>query len=210
MGDIIKVIVTGGGAPGVAGTISALRINPDGVVFEVITTDTRDDVVGKYLSDKFYEVPPPEDDTYIPMLQEIARKERVNVIIPQTTREIGVLSENKEKFINLGIAVIVSSAKSIRVANDKFLLLEKAKQIGTPYPDYYLANSRDSLIWAVESLGYPGKKVIVKPRTSNGMRGLRILTEEPWNVQKFLNEETKRSGNKFEYAFGHITHRALA
>jgi len=56
-----------------------------------------------------------------------------------------------------------------------------------PYPAFYLSDSKDSLIKAVKLLGYPERKVVVKPRVSNGMRGLRILTKEPWDVQRFLN-----------------------
>lgn len=187
MGNVITVLVTGGGAPGIAGTIYAVRNNPDGIDFRIITTDIKDDVVGRYLADKFYKVPPPENEEFIPRLKEIARKEKVKVIIPQTTREIAKLSRNIGEFANLGIIVIVSPSESIRIANDKFLLLEKAKQIGVPCPTYYLTDSKDSLIKAVKLLGYPERKVVIKPRVSNGMRGLRILTKEPWDVQRFLN-----------------------
>ena len=189
MGDIVTVIITGGGAPGIAGTVYALRNNPDGVSFKIITTDINDDVVGKYLADKFYKVSPPESQEYIPMLQEIVRREEVKVIIPQTTREIMFLSKNMEKFADLDVTITVSPFESIRIANDKLLLLEKAKEIGVPYPTYHLTDSEASLIEAVKLLGYPEKKIVVKPRTSNGMRGLRIITEEPWNVQKFLREK---------------------
>ena len=54
MGDMIPVIVTGGGAPGISGTVYALRNNPDGMEFKIISTDIRDDVPGQYLSDSFY------------------------------------------------------------------------------------------------------------------------------------------------------------
>jgi len=189
MGNIGTVIITGGGAPGIAGTIYALRNNPEGFSFKIITTDINDDVIGKYLADKFYKVSSPESQEYIPMLQEIVRKEEVKVIIPQTTREIIVLSKYMEKFAGLDVTITVSPIGSIRIANDKFLLLEKAKKIGVPYPIYYLTDSEASLIEAVKSLGYPEKKIVVKPRTSNGMRGLRIITKKPWNVQKFLREK---------------------
>jgi len=189
MGNIVTVIITGGGAPGIAGTIYALRNNPENVSFRIITTDINDDVVGTYLSDKFYKVPRPESEEYIPILQEIVRREKVKVIIPQTTREIIVLSKNMEKFANLGVSITVSSYESIKIANDKFLFLEKAKETGVPYPTYYLTDSEDSLIEAANSLGYPEKKIVVKPRISNGMRGLRILSEELWNVERLLSEK---------------------
>ncbi|MBV9267045.1 MAG: ATP-grasp domain-containing protein, partial [Acidobacteriaceae bacterium] len=35
----------------------------------------------------------------------------------------------------------------------------------------------------------PGKPVVVKPPFSNGMRGVRVLKEDAWNVQRFLSEK---------------------
>lgn len=189
MGYIITVLVTGAGAPGIAGTIYALRTNPDGIGFRIITTDINDDVVGEYLADKFYRVPPPESEEYIPVVQEIVRKEEVKVIIPQTTRETIVLSKNMGRLADVGVRITVSSFESTKIANDKFLLLEKAKEIGVPCPTYYLTDSEGSLIEAVKSLGYPKKKVVIRPRVSSGMRGLRVLIEEAWDVQRFLGEK---------------------
>jgi carbamoyl-phosphate synthase large subunit len=189
MDNKITVIVTGGGAPGAAGTIFALRNNPDNAQFRIITTDINDGVVGKYLADGFYKLPPPENENYIPSLQSLVRRENARAIIPQTTREIEVLSANADKFADYGVAVVVSSASSIAVANDKYLLLEKAQQIAVPCPRYYLADSADSLAHVAIMLGYPEKKIVVKPRVSNGMRGLRILTEQTCDVRKFLSEK---------------------
>jgi carbamoyl-phosphate synthase large subunit len=189
VGNVATIIVTGGGAPGIAGTIYALSNNPDSMQFKIITTDIYDDVVGKYLADSFYRICPPEDRDYIPMLQSIVLKEGARVVLPQTTRELSVLSENIQKFERMDCAIAVSAPEKLRQANDKFLLLEKAKSIGVPCPVYHITESEASLVDALKSLGYPKKKVVIKPRTSNGMRGLRILSEELWDVEKFLFEK---------------------
>jgi carbamoyl-phosphate synthase large subunit len=189
MSERIGIMVTGAGAPGIAGTIYALRNNPNALDFDIVTTDINDNVVGKYLADKFYRVPPPEAKAYIPAMQEIVRKERTRIIIPQTTREITVLSRNEEGFLSLGAVITVSSHESMAIANDKFLLLEKAKEVGVPYPTYYRTDSEASFLDAVKAMGYPDKKLAVKPRISNGMRGFRILTEGAWDVERFLGEK---------------------
>ena len=167
MGDIIPIIVTGGGAPGISGTLYALKNNPDGVKFAIITTDILDDVPGKYLSDAFYKLQEPESDGYLSELQEIIEREQVKVILPQTTREITLLSKHTDTLRDSGIGVVVSSRESIRIANDKYLLLEKAKSAGIPCPKYVLTHSENSLLNAIKSLGYPEKKVTVKPRVSS-------------------------------------------
>jgi carbamoyl-phosphate synthase large subunit len=189
MGDLVSIIVTGAGAPGIAGTIYSLRNNPDNIEFKIVSTDIVDNSVGKYLSDEFYVVPPPENGTYINTMKKIAEQINAKVILPQTTREIIVLSQHKEDFKAIGVNIVVSDYYKLLMANDKFSLLEKAKEIGIPYPRYYLVTSQSSFMEAIEKLGYPQEKVVVKPRVSNGMRGLRIITPEKWSVKKFLSEK---------------------
>lgn len=189
MGDIIPIIVTGGGAPGITGTIYSLRNNCENTRFKIITTDIHDDVIGKYLADEFHQIPQPEDNHYITALHEIVVKEQVKVILPQTTREIMTLSKYSQIFSSSNCAVVISSYNTITVANDKYKLLEKAQHAGIPCPAYKITDSELSLLSAVESLGYPKKKVVVKPRLSNGMRGLRILSENPCDVERFLNNK---------------------
>ena len=123
MGNITSILITGAGAPGIAGTIYSVKNNPDNNCFNIITVDIKDNVVGKYMSDKFYHVPPPERNEYIEVLRDIVVKENVKVIIPQTTREIMMLSKHKEYFSDLGIIVVVSGHESIRNANNKLIIL---------------------------------------------------------------------------------------
>ena len=189
MGDLIPILVTGGGAPGIAGTIASLRNNPDGTCFRILATDINDNVPGKYIADSFATVPAPEHDEYIPALLDITEKERISALLPQTTREINVLSKHAQRFENVGIRVVVSSHDAITLANDKYLLVREAEQCGVPCPEYVLTDSRNSLLDALDALGYPERKVVVKPRVSNGMRGLRIISEEPWTVSDFLGRK---------------------
>ena len=103
MGRDLTILVTGGGAPGIAGTFYALRNNPDGERVKIITCDMRDEVVGKYLADKFYLVPPGESPEFIKKILEIAVQEKVDVILPQVTQELLPLSESLPIFEAKGI-----------------------------------------------------------------------------------------------------------
>jgi carbamoyl-phosphate synthase large subunit len=185
----ITVLVTGGGAPGIKGTIYALRNNPDNVPVRVIACDMRDDVIGKYLADGFQIVPSGEKPDFINVLLEVADREGVDVILPQVTRELLPLAENISMFKARGIAVAVSQMASIERGNDKWKVLEAARECGIPYPNGMLTYSRVELMQAVRDLGYPARKVVVKPRLSNGLRGLRILSEDLWDVTRFLKEK---------------------
>ena len=185
----VTVLVTGGGAPGIAGTLYALRNNPDEVQVRVITCDMRDDVIGKYLADRFYTVPPAENPDFIDTLLEIAVQEEVDVILPQVTQELLPLAENLSRFEKEGIAVAIASKEAIKCANDKWEILQAAEKCGVPTPQSRLTHSEEELKQTVKDFGYPEKKVVVKPRVSSGLRGLRILSEELWDVTRFLKEK---------------------
>ena len=198
--QIVKLLVTGAGAPGIRGTLYALRRNPDGVKVEVVGTDINADVAGRYLVDRFYQIPPPESDEYIPTLTEICFKEGIRLILPQTTREVRVLAEARDRLSQQGIRVAVSRLDAINLANNKARLLDIFASYGLPHPRYRLVHSEEELIDAVEALGYPELPVVVRPPVSNGMRGLRILKEEAWDVSRYLNEKP----DGVEISLGHL------
>lgn len=185
----LTILVTGGGAPGIAGTLYALRHNPDGVKVRIITCDMRPDVVGKYLADAFYIVPSAESPEFEKALLKISTDEHVDVILPQVTRELLPLAENTSLFEKHGIKIAIASKDSIERANDKWIILGAAKQCGVPHPKSVLTKTEEEFLRAVKELGYPQRKVVVKPRLSNGLRGLRILSDKPWDVARFLTQK---------------------
>jgi carbamoyl-phosphate synthase large subunit len=137
----------------------------------------------------FHRLPSPEESAYLPRLTEIVQSEGVDVIVPQTTREVEVLSNQKNRFSDLGVGVVASEADAVTTANDKFLILEECRRLGMPTPEYLLCNSKGALTTALEKLGYPERSVVVKPRRSSGMRGLRVLTEDSISVEQLLLEK---------------------
>lgn len=180
------VLITGAGAPGIAGTIYSVRENPDKKPFRIISTDISANPVGRFLSDAFYVLPKPESSIYLEALKDIVRKEKVDVIIPQTTREIDLLSKHRN---SLNCKVIVSGGENIARANDKYLIIKECEKTGVPFPKYFLVTDTKSLKDAIYSIGYPEKKAIVKPRMSNGLRGVRIITEQILTLKSYLGDK---------------------
>lgn len=185
----ITVLVTGAGAPGIVGTVYALRNNPEQAQVRVVACDMRENVVGKYIADEFFIVPPAESADFLETLLQVAVEKRVDVVLPQVTWELLPLAETAQEFWRRGINVAVSASATIARANDKWLLLEAADACNVPFPRTVLTRSERELVEAVEAFGYPRTKVVVKPRISNGMRGFRIISAEAWNVERFLKEK---------------------
>lgn len=179
--------MTGAGAPGTRGTLFALRQNSDNQRVNVIGVDIKEDVVGKYWVERFYKVPVPESEEYVPQMNEICSKESVDVVLPQTTRETAVLSHRHPEIKS---KVIVSESFAIGRANNKFELLKVCRNLGIPVPKFSLIQSIDGLEKAAADLDYPAKPVVVKPPVSFGSRGLRVIREGTlWNTHRFLEEK---------------------
>lgn len=185
----LRILVTGAGAPGTKGTFHALRRNPDGRDVHITGVDLDVDAVGRYLAGAFHTVPSPESPMYLSALRAICHRQSVDLVLPQTTREIAVLSHHREALEEDGFRVLVSDAEAVRRANDKGEVLRTFEALGLPVPAWREAQSEADLVAAAEALGYPETPVVIKPPVSNGMRGLRVLREDAWDVERFLAEK---------------------
>jgi len=183
--DSINVLITGCGAPGIKGTLYSLENNFDGRKIRTIGTDIKDEVVGKYLCNRFYKISKPSSPKYLADLLSICKEEAVQVLLPQNTAELSVLAEHKADFEAMGTTVAVSDKSAVEIANNKYELMKKAQELGVPLPSFHLANNFDDLQGFAQQLGWPNRPVIVKPPISNGMRGLRII-DESINLKRFF------------------------
>lgn len=206
----VNVLVTGVGAPGTKGTLYSLRKNFDKRIIRTIGTDIIEDVVGKYLCDKFYKIPEPTNESFIHTLLDICKKEHVDVILPQVTNELFKLSEFSKEFSKTGTKVAVSSKKTIDLSNNKYALMKhvQSSTLSRLAPRFFIANSIDDLKNCAEHLGFPEKPFVIKPSISSGMRGLRIVdnsvdtkkdlyTKKPDNVHTRLEELERILGTSF-------------
>src|SRR5690606_31130353 len=119
----LRLLVTGAGAPGIRGTLHALRENPDGRAVHVVGVDLDEHAVGRYLADGFHPIPAPESADYLGALRDVCRRERIDLVLPQTTREIAVLSQHRADLETDDVRVMVSDSAAVRAANDKGAVL---------------------------------------------------------------------------------------
>jgi carbamoyl-phosphate synthase large subunit len=180
--DVVRIMLTGAGAPGTVGTIYSLDNNPAKKKVWILGTDIQKECVGEYFCNDFETVCEPEDPKYPEMIKKLCRKHQINVLIPQTTREVKFFSEHKGDFNN----VLVGHKSAVSFALDKDL-------VGTVFCDILSPNyhsgirSKEDLFIAAKDLGYPKKTLVIKPARSNGSRGVRIVKKPKRDFQSYVS-----------------------
>ncbi len=185
----LRIVVTGAGAPGIRGTLFSLKNNPDAHPVHIIGTDMNPSFVGRHFVHESAVLPAPEDRAYVGELLAVARKADAHVVLPQTTREVLALSRAVECFAAEGIAVAVSHAPHTEQADSKWNLLKQCEAAGIPAPRAILSTSAREFLDAATALGHPDVPIVAKLPHSNGMRGLRVIVEDAWDVPRFIRDK---------------------
>lgn len=153
------ILVTGIGGNVGQGIIRNIRSLERGI--KIIGCDIAEFSPGNHLCDRTYQVPYSYDSNYIPTIQEIVNKEKIDLIIPSTDYEVYYLSSNK-KVIN-GV-VLSSDAEISKVFLDKYLTYLCFKENNIPFSNSWLPSKYD----------YSCKEFIAKPREGRGSRGIMV------------------------------------
>jgi carbamoyl-phosphate synthase large subunit len=187
--DSIKILITGAGSPGIAGTIKSLKDNYDKRQLYLIGADIKSEVVGKYLCDDFIQIKAANSPEYLDCIYNACKSLSIDILLPQNTLELLILSQHKVLFDKIGVKIIVSDYDSIYVANDKYNLMKCFEELGLPVGKSTLVSNKREMIEAATALGWPLKKVVVKPPISNGQRGVRVIDEDFNPKDSFYNDK---------------------
>jgi carbamoylphosphate synthase large subunit len=154
--------------------VRALRMNGERSV-RLVGTDMSPQAIGRHFCDSFYVVPPGSDPAFAEAVLEVARGERVDAVLPQSSFDLLGLAEARGRFEEEGIAVLVSPPEAVRRSNDKAEAYGLLQRLGIRAPDWRRVTGGRSLRDAAEELGYPDRPVCFKPVFSSGSRGFRVL-----------------------------------
>ena len=183
----LTVLVTASGAPGTAALLRALRENGEREM-RLVGCDMSERSVGRFLCDAFATVPPGADPEFGDAVVALAERERVDVVLPQSSHDLGGLAAARERFAERGILVLVSSPETVRVANDKAECYRRLGEAGVATPAWRRVRGRAAFADAAGELGYPDRPVCFKPVTSSGSRGFRVLDPDVDRAEQLLRE----------------------
>ncbi len=192
----ITVMVTASGAPGTAALLRALRENGEREL-RLVGTDMSERSVGRHLCDAFHVVPGGADPAFPDAMLEVAERERVDAILPQSSFDLEGLAEHVDRF---PVPVLVSGPAAIRRSNDKAETYELLHRLGVPAPEFRRVNGARAVDAAARELGYPERAVCFKPVFSSGSRGFRILDPTVDRAHQLLHERPGSVSMRLEEA----------
>ena len=194
----LLIVLTACGCPGASTLIKNLKRNGEREI-KIIGTDMDKEAVGRFLCDKFYHVPAGDSPDYIPFVNDILRREKPDILFPESSNEVPYLAKAKEELEANGTKVLVSSPEAITIASNKYAMYEtlKAKGAKIDLPKYESASTHEEFHEAIELLGYPDNPVVFKPHIGKGSRGVRIIDPNADRYKKeiFNNSQYIRVNN---------------
>jgi glutathione synthase/RimK-type ligase-like ATP-grasp enzyme len=162
------VLVTAAGAPGCPRLIRALR----DAGHPVVGTDANPNSVASQLCDSFAVVPRGDDPGFVGAMRVAAGELGGDVVFPTSSSEVVAWARARPDF---GLPVLVGPANGVEAASDKAETFRLAEQAGVPHPETIEVFDPTAFSTAVRQLGYPKRRVVMKPTQAKGSRGMRIL-----------------------------------
>lgn len=165
---------------------------------KIVGVDMTSDPSAKYLVDKFYKVPPAVDPTYVDVILDICKHEKVDIYMPTISAEVEKVAERKTEFEDLGVKLAISNLDSVRIANNKLLAYQTLEKAGIPVPKYYGVHSVNDFIEGCRYMGYPDVPVCLKIVDGSGSRGVRIIDASKSRYDIFVNEKPNSFYTSYE------------
>lgn len=167
-------MITSGGGPGVWGLLHALRHLPGRPTTLFVQDCDALPTLGTALADTAVHLPPASDPSYVARLVEFCRLHRVEVLIPVFDGELRGVARARNALESAGTHVLLPPASLVESCVSKWLTHERLA--GTIFvPDFRLVETPQQTAEAIESLGYPSRKICARPVDLSGGRGVHII-----------------------------------
>lgn len=174
-----NILVTGAGSLLGQGILRSLNwADRD---FRIITADPDARSVGHWLGHSAYRAENADSPNFISRLEEIIRRESVDLILVGTDAELPIMSRERIRLENaFNLTVIVSPTEAVRIADDKWLTAEFLRETGHPFAASARMDEADEVAELVDRLGFP---LFAKPRRGARSVGAQIVAGDDDLVQ---------------------------
>ena len=180
-----RIMITSGGGPGVWGLLHALRTLPGRSATVIVQDPDPEPTFGTQLADEAANLPPASDSTYVDCLIRFCRRRHVDLLIPVFDGELAAIGWRREELERIGTTVLLPPTDLVEACGNKWRL--HARLADTEFlPDHRLVTTPERTQDAIDELGYPRRRLCVRPVDLAGGRGLHFLDPEPNRFEQRL------------------------
>lgn len=141
---------------------------------KVVATDMQLSAPALQVADIKLQVPSVYDPEYVNITLNICREQKIDVLLSLNDLELPILSENKARFEELGVKVIVSDPQVIDIAFDKYKTAQWVESLGLKSPKTYVRLEDAKKALAAGEIEFP---LFMKPRWGSGSIGLESIAD---------------------------------
>ena len=138
---------------------------------KVVATDMQLSAPALQVADVKLQVPAVYDPEYVNITLNICKEQQIDVLLSLNDLELPILSENKARFEELGVKVIVSNPEVIDIAFDKYKTAQWVESLGLKSPKTFV---RIEDAKAAGEIEFP---LFMKPRWGSGSIGLESIAD---------------------------------
>lgn len=164
MKTILVTGVGGGGSNNLVESIRQSHLDLD--QYRIIGSNISNEIASKSTLESNFVLPVSTDESYHSKLLELIERERIDLIIPNNDREIGVISKLREK---LPCKTFLPDPQTIIDCQDKHLMYLKLKDVGISMAKSFEITSLDEIGDLISQL--PGSKFWIRPKVGSGSKG---------------------------------------
>jgi carbamoyl-phosphate synthase large subunit len=185
------LLIPSAGHPTCPSLLKCLRDNGERKI-RIVGVDMRADGIAPHIVDKFYQVPPRTDPTYIEIILDICRKEAIDVYYAMGEEEAIAAAERRADFEACGTSALTpGTPEMLRIATNKCQWHDFLAEKGIPHANYRNIYSPKEIEQAAYELGYPNEDIFVKPATGRGGRGARVITSKDISQEYYSDRSTE-------------------
>ena len=141
---------------------------------KVVATDMQLSAPALQVADVKYQVPAVYDPEYVNITLNICKEQQIDVLLSLNDLELPILAENKARFEELGVKVVVSSPEVIDIAFDKYKTAQWVESLGLVAPKTYVSLNDAKRALAAGEIEFP---LFMKPRWGSGSIGLESIAD---------------------------------
>ena len=141
---------------------------------KVVATDMQLSAPALQVADVKLQVPAVYDPEYVNITLSICKEQKIDALMSLNDLELPILAENKSRFEELGVKVIVSDPEVIDIAFDKYKTAQWIESIGLQAPKTYVSLEAAKRALSAGEIEFP---LFMKPRWGSGSIGLESIAD---------------------------------